>query len=233
LDGYWLEETLRRLRRQEPIQYVLNEAYFADLKCYVDQAVLIPRPETEQLVQIITSQSDPQKAYHIADCCTGSGCIALALANQLPQSTCYAIELSDEALAIAQKNQRNLLPDAAFMWIKADLLKDTIDIEAQSLDIVVSNPPYVRLSEQLQMQRNVLDYEPALALFVADENPLVFYQALADRSWLWLKPEGKIFIEINEALPNETAAVFQEKGFPEVQILPDFRGKPRFMVAQR
>ncbi|AHM61076.1 protein-(glutamine-N5) methyltransferase [Flammeovirgaceae bacterium 311] len=218
-----LQQAVERLLQHEPLQYVLGVANFYGHDFLVTPAVLIPRPETEELVHRIVDRHKAQGQLNILDICTGSGCIALTLAKELPDIKIWATDISPEALAVAEQNRQRLQVEAQL--IEADALKDSFPVT--KLDVVVSNPPYVRQSEAKQMQPNVLNFEPHLALFVPDEDALLFYRAIAGEAAKKLKPGGWLYFEINEAYAAEVAGLMQELGFERVQVLPDMQGKMR------
>ena len=222
-----LEDAIRRLKMHEPIQYVLGKASFYGLDFKVTPAVLIPRPETEELIDVVLQNLDNSMPLSILDVGTGSGCIAITLAKKLPRARVYGLDTEEGALAVARENA--LLHQASISWIMADFLKADLHIEA--LDVLVSNPPYVTEEEKKVMQPNVLDYEPGAALFVPDSDPLVFYRTIASRGHALLKTGGKVFCEINEFLGPETIALFVNAGYQQVQLLKDMQGKDRVVSA--
>ena len=222
-----LEESIVRLLRQEPVQYVLGKAPFLSHEFNVRPGVLIPRPETEELVQWILKEN-AQADLRVLDIGTGSGCIPVSLSIAKPSATVYAVDISDEALMIAKEN--NDLLGATVVFSRLDILAE--EIPFKNLDIVISNPPYVRHSEKQSMQVNVLDHEPELALFVSDEDPLLFYRLIASKSKAALKSGGKLYFEINEAFGKEMERLLLEEGFQEVRIEKDFRDKIRFATAR-
>jgi len=225
-----LYNILQGLEKKEPIQYVLNTAYCRELKFYVDKNVLIPRSETEELIALIVDKYRKKKSK-ILDIGTGSACIAISLKKELENSDIMAIDISEEALQVAKKNAKDLQVSLKFERI--DILnREKWDFVTDSaLDIVVSNPPYVRNSEKEQMQTNVLDYEPEQALFVTDENPLLFYDAIADFSLRKLKENGVLFFEINEFLAKDLQSLLEKKGYREIKIIQDIHEKNRFASA--
>jgi release factor glutamine methyltransferase len=225
-----LYEITGRLLNQEPIQYILGYDEFFGLKIITKPAVLIPRPETEELIYALAEKYSAQSELNILDAGTGSGCIALALAKQFPKAHIYACDISDKALQIAKENAERL--NFPVRFFKADLLNPSESFPPSKYDIIVSNPPYVRESEKALMQKNVLDFEPEAALFVSDENPLIFYKALGDIAQKYLKPEGLLAVEINEFLAEETKAVFLSRGAHKVEILKDIHEKQRFILAE-
>ena len=218
-----LQLALERLLQHEPLQYVLGEAYFYGHRFIVNPAVLIPRPETEELVYRIIQRHKEQRPLRILDVCTGSGCIALTLAKELPHAQLCATDISADALAVAAQNRQQLQVNAEL--VMADALKDPFPVT--ELDVVVSNPPYVLEREAALMQPNVLNWEPYLALFVPNEEALLFYRAIALEARQQLKQGGWLYFEINEAYGAEVVQLLQELGFEEAKTLPDMQGKIR------
>jgi release factor glutamine methyltransferase len=221
-----LERLLVRLLHHEPVQYVLGTATFCGHPFRVRPGVLIPRPETEEMVEWIVG-SGQWVVGSILDLCTGSGCIAIALKKAFPQAEVTAVDVSSAALALARQNAEN--NGAEVHFVEGDVL-DGVNGFNGSYGLIVCNPPYVLDSERAQMQPNVLDYDPALALFVPDDDPLRFYKAIAAIAKEHLAENGQVVVEINEDLAEETCAVFKAQGFtPKVHA--DFRGKPRWISA--
>lgn len=219
-----LRKALQRLKNQEPIQYVLGEASFLDNNFQVNPTVLIPRPETEALVQDIIDDRPTEKA-HILDLGTGSGCIAITLQLSFRLAQVWALDVDPFVLQTAQANAQQL--GAEVLWIQADLLHDPLP--NQRWNIMVSNPPYVRLSERQQMHRRVLDYEPAQSLFVTDERPLIFHERIVELASQHLIPRGRLYLEINEAMGSKVAGLFDQAGFETVHIKQDLSGKDRWV----
>ena len=218
-----LEQDLERLLKNEPIQYVLGYAEFYGRRFRVTPDVLIPRPETEELIEAVLKS--PVAAEHdprILDLCTGSGCIAWTLALEIPDATVVGVDISPKALQVA----RSQFKDPRVSFRRADVLKGCR--VAGSFDILVSNPPYVLESEKADMRRNVLDYEPALALFVPDEDPLKFYRALAQHAKALLAKNGFGIFEANSRFCGEIAELL-EPDFIDVRILKDISGRDRFV----
>lgn len=226
-----LQIVLERLAKEEPIQYIFNRAYCREQAFYVNKNVLIPRSETESLIALIADKYR-DKPVRILDIGTGSGCIAINLQKELPKAQVLAVDISEAAIEIAKKNAKQLQTSVRFEQV--DILNTDIwsFVEDASLDIIVSNPPYVRNSEKLQMRKNVLDFEPSEALFVKDENPLVFYEAIANFSMQKLKKTATLFFEINEYLAEETQALLSKKGFQQIEIIKDIYEKNRFVLAK-
>ncbi len=220
-----LLDEIQRINAHEPIQYITGTAWFRNRKFKVNSSVLIPRPETELLVQEVINQKIIPPS--ILDVGTGSGCIAISLALEIPGSKVFAMDVSAQALAIAKENANLLVASVEF--IKGDFLNENLTIS--NLDFLVSNPPYVMDKEKEQMNSNVLNYEPHLALFVPDSNPLLFYEALAKQGKQLLKPKGKVMAEINPLVAKEIREHFEENGFSAVKLLKDLEGKDRIMVA--
>lgn len=221
-----------RMAVGEPIQYIIGKAYFYDREFRVTPDVLIPRPETELLVREALNWAcrSGRKSMRIADLCTGSGCIAWSMALELPGSEVIAVDISDGALAVASGQKFESV--AAPRFIKADVLASPPD-GLGCYDMILSNPPYVMESEKALMRKNVLDHEPWLALFVSDDDPLVFYRAVASWAKQLLKPDGIGIVEINEALGPETAAVFSQAGFTDTSVICDLSDRPRFVRFSR
>ena len=219
-----------RMASGEPIQYIIGKAYFYDRGFDVTPDVLIPRPETELLVReaVNWARRSGRKSLRVLDLCTGSGCISWSMALELPGTEVTAVDISDGALAVAsgQKFECDVPPK----FIKADVLAGPVE-GLGSFDMILSNPPYVMDSEKALMRKNVLDHEPWLALFVSDDDPLIFYRAVAEWAKLLLKPEGLCLVEINESLGRQTAKVFDDAGFGDVEVLQDLNSRDRFIRA--
>ncbi|MBO7574299.1 MAG: peptide chain release factor N(5)-glutamine methyltransferase [Bacteroidales bacterium] len=225
-----LEAALARLCAGEPIQYVLGVAEFCDRRFVVGPGVLVPRPETELLVAeaVRTLQEmELDRAPRVLDLCTGSGCIAWSIALDIRDAEVIGVDVSETALDYARKQ----FPQGP-SFIQADVLDTEQAFPYGPFDLVVSNPPYVLERERTQMRPNVLDWEPDLALFVPDDDPLRFYRAVARWAQRFLRPGGVGLVEINEALGPETAEVFRAAGFKNVRNLPDFYQKDRFVRFQ-
>lgn len=226
-----LQDDLRRLLSGEPLQYVTGECEFFGRKFIVNPSVLIPRPETEILVQkAVTDALSLDRPLRVLDLCTGSGCIAWSLALEVPFAEVVAVDISEDALEVA----RGQFPDGRnIRFFKADVLDPGQDFPEGQFDMILSNPPYIMEKEKSQMRRNVLDYEPELALFVPDGDPLVFYRAVAEWARLRLVPLGRGYVEINETLGPQTAEVFRSAGMVNVRILDDFSGKNRIVSFEK
>ena len=222
-----LNNAVKRLLEGVPVQYITGKAWFDGLLFHVDESVLIPRPETEELVQKMASGLPKDKPFRIWDVGTGSGCIAVALARRLPLAEIVAFDVSEKALATARNNALNNKVHVDF--ICDDVLHPQSEIWRQPIDVVISNPPYIRESERSSMERNVLDHEPSMALFVPDDDPLLFYRQIACLAKPQLKPHGAVWFEINEAMGEEMALLGQTLGY-EVSLFRDYNGKPRFAL---
>ncbi len=224
-----VQEIIIRLKNHEPLQYILGEAWFHGLRLNVAPGVLIPRPETEELVdRILKLKLDP--AAQLLDIGTGSGAIALALKNGFPGTGVEAVDISEKALEIARENAKRHQLDVHFF--QRDILKWK-DYEWPQYDLVVSNPPYVRESEKRQMEANVLRFEPDSALFVDDADPLLFYRAIAAFAGKNLKNGGYLFFEINEHLGAAMTELLEKAGFEQVQLWPDINGRDRMMSCRK
>lgn len=220
-----LISAFEQLLTGKPIQYILGTAPFYGREFEVSPAVLIPRNETEELVHMII-KDNPEVGLRILDIGTGSGCIPITLALEMKSPEVFGVDISEEALEMANRN--NLVLAAGVHFQKLDIL--TEDIPFENLDIVVSNPPYVRYSEKEKMHQNVLEHEPHLALFVFDEDPLLFYQEIAKKASKVLKPGGKLYFEINEALGAATQELMEGLGYAQVRVLKDLNDRDRMVV---
>lgn len=218
---------LDELAGGRPLQYVLGWTEFCSHRIRVKEGCLIPRPETEELVYRIADECSGielgDEPFNILDICTGSGCIAWSLASLFPEAMVYACDISDDALAIACRQKVKLSGPRPVIF-KADVLIEP-PAGLPMFDIIVSNPPYVRESERVSMRKNVLEYEPAMALFVPDDNPLLFYRAIVKWADILLRPGGRIYLEVNENLADETASLF-----PGSHICMDINSKKRFVI---
>ncbi|HSI90895.1 MAG TPA: peptide chain release factor N(5)-glutamine methyltransferase [Adhaeribacter sp.] len=220
---------IQRLLNHEPLQYVLGVAHFMDLELKVTPAVLIPRPETEELVSLIIKENQHRPNLHILDIGTGSGCIPIALAEVLDCANVYGLDISEKALEIAHANA--LKYSQPVQWINADIFSDKIPVKPHSLDIIVSNPPYVLENEKPKMRKNVLDHEPHLALFVPDNDALLYYKRIAEVGQKWLKPGGKLYFEINEQFADPLIEMLRNHGYQSLSVSRDLFGKERFVTA--
>ena len=227
----FFEDALTRLKNYEPIQYILGATEFYSLPFKVDRNVLIPRPETEELVDWILETTKNQKqiakTIKILDIGTGSGCIAVALAKNLPQAEVWALDISKNALNIARQNAD--LNEVSIRFIEANIL--TLETLSTKFDVILSNPPYVKQAEKLLMKPNVLNHEPHLALFVNNENPLIFYDKIADFAKTNLSSDGTLFFEINQYFGAELSALLKQKGFTNIELKQDLFKVDRMVKA--
>ncbi len=223
---------LEDLKKHRPIQHIIGYTDFCDCRIAVSPDVLIPRPETEEIVlratELLNDSGANVQEGNFLDLCTGSGCIAIALAKQFPKAKVYAVDISTKALDLAQKNaERN---HVAVEFVQSDILQETIALPCPTFDLIISNPPYIQEKERCNMERNVLEYEPSLALFVPDKDPLKFYRAIGLYALQHLTYKGLLILEINEHLGSATCQLLQSIGFV-TQLLQDFRGKDRSIIA--
>lgn len=244
-DKQWIEAAVKRLEQGEPIQYVLGWAWFAGLKFNVRSGVLIPRPETEWLVDNICAHPAPSndRPLRILDIGTGSGCIALSIKQRLPDTYVEAWDISTEALSIAADNARSLGLDV--VWRQQDALNITPNVlsttsndnsavpDSPLWDVIVSNPPYICERERTDMARNVLEHEPSTALFVPDTDPLLFYRAITRYAVGSLNEGGRLLFECNTLYAGDTARMMADEGMTATQVYDDCFGKPRFAVGKR
>lgn len=223
---------LEQLKLEIPIQYLLGKTHFYGLEFEVNENVLIPRPETEELVEWIIQENlkiEKLKNLKILDIGTGSGCIAISLAKNLPNAQVFAIDVSEKALATAKKNaERN---EVSVSFIHKNIL-ETLDLE-QEFDIIVSNPPYVRNLEKQEIKKNVLDNEPHLALFVEDNNALIFYRKIAELAQKNLCPNGQLYFEINQYLGKEMIELLENMNFKNVELRKDINGNDRMIFGEK
>lgn len=217
------------LLRHRPVQYVLGEAWFHGLRFYVNENVLIPRPETEELVEWIIEEHKEAAALTILDIGTGSGCIPVALKIALPQATIYSCDVSEGALEVARKNAKELGADIHFLH--QDILDQQAWDRLPQVDLIVSNPPYIPEKDKSSMHANVLEHEPHLALFVSNDDPLTFYEAIARLALQKLNTNGAVYAEIHEDLGPATLALFQAKGFGRAAVRKDMQNKERMIKA--
>ena len=236
---------LEELKKEKPIQYIIGETEFYGLRFFVTEKTLIPRPETEELVDLILNDARSNiklvdtSQLRILDIGTGSGCIPIALKKNIPDATVFAIDISEGALAVANKNA--IENKVAINFIQADILKVTDLQQLPSsnfqlpikFDIIVSNPPYVRNLEKEEIKKNVVDYEPHLALFVEDNDALLFYRKIAQLALKNLSENGKLYFEINQYLGNETVALLEELGFKNIELKKDMYGNDRMIICKR
>ena len=221
-----LFEGLAKLRLQQPLQYILGTSYFFDSEFIVNKNVLIPRPETEELVQWIIAEIGNWKSeIRILDIGTGSGCIAISLAKNVPNAKVYALDVSEEALNVAKENA--LKNDVTIEFIQANILE--LECLNENFDVIVSNPPYVRALEKEMMSSNVKEEEPSLALFVSDEKPLIFYDKITQLAKQSLNFNGVLYFEINQYLGNETKQLLEDENFSEIELRKDMFGNNRML----
>jgi release factor glutamine methyltransferase len=230
-DLLYLRNATKRLLNQEPFQYIIGETLFYDLLLNCDSRALIPRPETEELVQwILEEQASISSILEIG---TGSGCIALACKNQLPRCKVTAIDISPEALQLAGENAVKLSLEIEL--IESDFLSEDLSIieNGNTFDCIVSNPPYIPINESGNIAANVVDFEPSIALFVPEDNPLLFYHAIVDKSMYLLNNDGFLFFEIHELYSSEVLSLLEKKGFINIELRKDLQGKPRMVKAKK
>jgi len=230
-----IQKALGDLNRAKPVQYILGKTFFEGCTINVQEGVLIPRPETEELVRWAKSElkERPSKNLYILDACTGSGAIAITLAKAFPQAKVYGIDICEKALGIAKEN--NALNNTEAHFLKADMLQPpdlpALSWQPHTFDLIISNPPYIGESEKTSMHPNVLNYEPHRALFVPDHDLLLFYRALADWGALLLTDNGLLMVEINEKMSKELRSLLAHKGYSSVQVRKDLHEKPRMCYA--
>ncbi|MBQ3844009.1 MAG: peptide chain release factor N(5)-glutamine methyltransferase [Bacteroidales bacterium] len=231
-----LHFAVKELLKNKPVQYIIGETEFCGMRFFVDENVLIPRPETEEMVKKIASCRNKAclvpTGCDILDIGTGSGCIAISLAKLLTDSKVTAVDVSEKALNVARKNAK--ANEVNVRFILDDILNpQNPELIDNQYDIIVSNPPYVCESEKSEMRANVLDYEPSSALFVSDNDPLIFYRRILEFAQKALKPGGEVWFEINENFGEEMKNLCLEQGFKNVEIIKDFRGKDRILKTTR
>jgi release factor glutamine methyltransferase len=225
-----LRPIISRLNQHEPLQYILNEAWFCGYRFYVDPAVLIPRPETELLVEEskrLLEQNVFTQPPRILDIGTGSGCIAISLSLIFPDATVWGIDVSEHALAVAKRNAQALKAKVKFS--RLDILNESL--KGEKFDLIVSNPPYISIEEKAGLSNNVLDYEPHLALFASETDDLIFYRTIAKAAKELLKPSGSLAVEINERLGEEVKSIFYDSELSNIQLKMDYAGKARIVLA--
>jgi release factor glutamine methyltransferase len=226
-----IKEVILRLKNYEPIQYISGKAWFCDSIFNVNPSVLIPRPETEELVEEVCN-SIPQGPVNVMDIGTGSGCIAIGIKKKKPKCNVVAIDISEDALDTATNNAVQILGETSVSFINRDVLKlDFADIFKVKFDIIVSNPPYIPIAEKDTLNKNVLNFEPHLALFCEDD-PLLFYKAIAIQAKQLLKTDGLLFFEIHENFALEVQQMLERENFSEIKILDDFQEKARIVKAK-
>lgn len=224
---------LCRLKNQEPIQYIFGKAYFLDLVLRVTPDVLIPRGETEELVLWALESLSEIKNPVVLDLCTGSGAIALAMAKARPDAEVWACDISEPALAVARQN--NAECGTSVRFFRQDILQEPLpyEVRQKSFHLIISNPPYVRLSEKTQMRANVLQYEPHSALFVPEDDPLRFYRRIAAIARDRLRAGGRVLVEINEAFPEKCKNMFEQYGLENLEVRSDIHSRPRMLRAEK
>ena len=223
-----IDTIIAQLREWRPVQYIIGVASFDDMDLAVGEGVLIPRPETEELVEWIASEA--RQNAMIVDVCTGSGCIAIALRRRLSGSRVWGIDISKEALNIACRNAQKFAPSVEFM--EGDALGDFSQLVDGKVDVVVSNPPYIPISHRELMRPNVTEHEPSIALFVDDNDPLLFYRSIARRARTMLRKGGKLYFEIYENFADEMRVMLSTEGYSNIVVREDFRGKQRMVCAE-
>jgi release factor glutamine methyltransferase len=228
IDELKLNEIISQLLKEEPIQYILGKAYFNDTEYIVTKDVLIPRPETEELIYNITKDFDKDATLNILDLCTGSGCIAIELSKHFRNANVQAIDIDENAIAVALKNNTHHQTNVDFKVV--DIFEYHSPLK---YDIIVSNPPYVMESEKMYMKKNVLNYEPHKALFVMDSDSLIFYKQIVKITNEILKPNGSLYLEINEVLGLQTSLLLNEAGFENVTLMKDIFDKDRMIKAKK
>lgn len=231
---------LAELKQEKPIQYILGETEFYGLRFLVNENTLIPRPETEELVELILNENSKKKIPNpkILDIGTGSGCIAISLAKNLPDAEVFALDVSEKALEIAKKNAElnevkvNFI-NKSILEVEDSIIPTTNNQQPTLFDIIVSNPPYVRNLEKEEIKKNVLEYEPHLALFVEDNNALLFYRKIAQLAQKNLSENGKLYFEINQYLGKETVELLQNLNFKKIELIKDVYGNDRMIQCTR
>lgn len=223
-----VKSILQRLEKYEPIQYIEGKKYFSGREFFVRQGVLIPRPETEELVELAAQACKPNAK--ILDIGTGSGCIAISLAKKLPEAEVHAWDISEAALEVAKQNNEQL--SASVHFEQHDILTYQATGE-EAFDLIISNPPYITESEKAEMEANVLAWEPSIALFVPDNDPLLFYRRIGELALRMLTPYGKLFFEINRAYGDATKQLLCNQGYKNIHIQKDLSGNDRFVYAER
>ena len=224
-----IDRIIAELREWRPVQYIIGTASFDDMELEVSEGVLIPRPETEELVEWVAAEA-PHGAK-IVDVCTGSGCIAIALGRRVKSSRVWGIDISQDALAIARRNVAKYVPSVEL--VEGDALGDFSQLIDGEIDVVVSNPPYIPLSDRSLMRRNVTEHEPEIALFVEDSDPLLFYRSIARTARKMLKVGGKLYFEIYENFATEMVDMLTTEGYSNIVVREDFRAKQRMVCAEK
>lgn len=226
-----LHAYITQFEQGRPVQYILNESWFYGMKIYVDEQVLIPRPETEELVDWMLKMEKGKGIKKVADIGTGSGCIAIALKKNWIEAEVYACDVSTDALNIAAKNAN--YHHTPIDFLNLDVLNSQCWNALPMLDLIVSNPPYIPLSEKTGMQQHVVKHEPSLALFVQDDDPLLFYRMIGLMGKNKLAPNGTIYVEAHEDFALRTAELFNTQGYVDVEVKKDMQGKQRMIRARR
>lgn len=224
-----IDRIIAELREWRPVQYIIGVASFDDMDLEVSEGVLIPRPETEELVEWVASEA-PHGAK-IVDVCTGSGCIAIALSRRVTKSRVWGIDISQDALAIARRNVAKYAPSVEL--VEGDALGDFSQLVDGEIDVVVSNPPYIPKSDSKLMRRNVTEHEPEIALFVEDSDPLLFYRSIARTALRVLRSGGKLYFEIYENFATEMVDMLTAENYSNIVVREDFRAKQRMVCAQK
>ena len=230
----WMEKAICRLENNEPLQHVLGYGEFYGRKFKSDSRALVPRPETEELVEWILNDwstlYSQLSTLNLLDIGTGTGCIALSLAKELPEAKVSALDISKEALSLARENA-NILEVKNVDFIEGDILNKSFNSQLSTFNLIVSNPPYVRECEKAEIEANVLDYDPHTALFVSDEDPLIFYRAIGEFALTHLKNGGALYFEINQYLGRETCDMLVAMGYRNVEMREDVNGNARMVKA--
>ena len=226
-----IEHTAKELAAGRPAQYITGECEFCGIKFAIREGALIPRPETEELVMWAVERAKAMISPRIADICTGSGCIAISLAKLLPNATITATDISDEAISLAKENAATI--GVGVEIIKDDALGGLQGLQGKKYDIIVSNPPYIPLSEREEMHINVTHHEPHIALFVEDNNPLLFYRAIARAAQELLSEQGCLMFEIHSPLSKECTEMLKEEGYTHIEVRKDLFGRDRMICCQR
>ena len=224
-----IDRIIAELREWRPVQYIIGVASFDDMDLEVSEGVLIPRPETEELVEWVAAEA-PCGA-NIVDVCTGSGCIAIALSRRVTKSRVWGIDISQDALAIARRNVAKYAPSVEL--VEGDALGDFSQLVDGEIDVVVSNPPYIPKSDSKLMRRNVTEHEPEIALFVEDSDPLLFYRSIARTALRVLRSGGKLYFEIYENFATEMVDMLTTENYSNIVVREDFRAKQRMVCAQK
>ena len=230
----WLDDATIRLQNNEPLQHILGYSEFYGRKFKSDSRALVPRPETEELVEWILNDwstlNSQLSTLNLLDIGTGTGCIALSLAKELPEAKVSALDISKEALSLARENA-NILEVKNVDFIEGDILNKSFNSQLSTFNLIVSNPPYVRECEKADMEANVLDYDPHTALFVTDDDPLIFYRAIGKFALTHLTPNGALYFEINQYLGRETCDMLVAMGYRNVEMREDVNGNARMVKA--